>query len=363
MKNVITKIALFLCFFAISFFVVGCSPKENSGDTQEVRTLTVSNWKGYGSDLEYAVKPFEEANNCVVVHQYFDSTEGMLNLLRQGGVGEIDVVLSNIAYVGTGVGENLLDPIRTEELENYASLRKDMAEEESVKDSNGNIMGVPWSWGTTGLGYNPNLISEEIDSWASLWDPAYRGKVAFFDDHTTAILTGAMYTGAADPYEPDLEAVKAVLLDLKENSKVFWTSYDSFAKPYSAGEVLLGNLWSGAASQLNGTGETVTYVYPKEGTVAWVDYWCVVKDSPSEDLAYKWIDWMTSVEFQGKFSSDIEQQAPIPSNEDAVASLSPQARQALYLSDTIPETLVFQKGISVEKNQEWLDIWNEVKAD
>ena len=201
----------------------GTAAPQNSGTGEggAVRTLTVANWQGYGSDAEYAVQAFEEANNCKVVHQYFDSEEALLNMLRQGGLGQIDVVLPNMAYVAIGKRENLFQPIDVSRLENYSDLREDIRDVEDVKDADGNILGVPWTWGTTSLGYNPDAISDTVDSWGILWDPAYQNKIAFFDDHTTAVMIAATYAGE-DPYDPDLDVVKDTLLSLKANCKLFW---------------------------------------------------------------------------------------------------------------------------------------------
>ncbi len=350
-----TACLLLAALLFVSLF--GCGAKKED----EVRTLTVANWQGYGSDAEYAVKAFEEANNCKVVHQYFDSEEALLNMLRQGGQGKIDVVLPNMAYVAMGKRENLFQPIDTSRLTNYADLRADLCEVEDIKDGDGNVLGVPWTWGTTSLGYNPDAVSGTVDSWNVLWDPANKGKVAFFDDHTTAIMIGAVYAGE-DPYEPNLDKVKEALLALKDNCKLFWSSYDSFAKPYAAGEVTMGSVWSGAATQLNATGEKMTYVYPKEGTIAWVDFWCIPTGAPNEDLAYAWIDWMTSVEFQSQYSADLAAQPPIPSNNRVFDSMTDEVKAALYVDKGMPDKLVFQKEIPEDTNQAWLDLWNEIKA-
>lgn len=230
MKKLISLVLASLTLLSLA--ACGAGGESGGKKDDEIPTLTVANWQGYGSDAEYAVKAFEEANNCKVVHQYFDSEEALLNMLRQGGLGKIDVVLPNMAYMGIGKRENLFQPLDTSKLENYADLREDIRDVDDVKDADGNVLGVPWTWGTTSLGYNPDAIPGEVDSWSILWDPAYQNKIAFFDDHTTAVLIAAAYTGQ-DPYDPDLDVVKEALLALKDNCKLFWSSYDSLAKPYS----------------------------------------------------------------------------------------------------------------------------------
>ncbi|HHV42928.1 MAG TPA: spermidine/putrescine ABC transporter substrate-binding protein [Clostridiaceae bacterium] len=371
------KILTLLLVLALLLPLIGCKSGADTADTTqanegeqaeteaessgEKRTLTVANWQGYGSDAEYATKQFEEKYNCEVVHQYYDSEEALLNMLRTGGLGHIDVCLPNMAYIGIGKRENLFAPLDKSKLENFEDLREDIREVADVKDEDGNILGAAWTWGTTSLGYNPDAVSGEINSWSALWDPAYKGKVAFFDDHTTAILIAALYSGE-DPENPDLEKIKDALLELKENTRLFWSSYDSFAKPYVAGEVVMGSVWSGAATQLNATGEKIEYIYPEEGTIAWVDYWSIPVNAPNEDLAYAWINWMTSVEFQSTYAADLEAQPPIPANTKVYDVLSDEVKAALYIEE-MPEKLAFQKELPPEINEDWLDLWNEIKAN
>ena len=88
----------------------------------------------------------------------------------------------------------MLDTIDTSALENYNNLREDFRTIDEVKDENGNIIGVPWVWGTTSLFYNADVITDEITSWSALWDPQYAGKVAFENEYDAAIRTAAMYT-------------------------------------------------------------------------------------------------------------------------------------------------------------------------
>ena len=352
MKKTVSLLRVVLLLFVL---LAGCA---GGGE----RTLVVANWKGYGSDSEYAVEQFEKANNCKVVHQYYDSLEQMLTMIRQGGNGKIDVVLSNMAYTDTAKKEGLISAIDTSKLENYASLQESLKEVEDVVDEEGKVYGVPWMWGTTALGYNKEAVGKEIDSWSALWDEANQGKVTMFDDHITAVLVAAMYIGEEDPYNADLSKIEEALMALKKNCKLYWTSYDSFAKPYSAGEITMGPLWSGAATQLNATGVDVEYVYPKEGVVAWTDYWCMVEGTKNEDLAMKWIDWMSSEDFQKEYSSDLEGQPPVPANVKVQETLSDDVRKALYIDGDMPEKLYFQKAIPEETNQAWLDLWNKVKA-
>lgn len=352
---------------------VGCSKEaekpanENTGseasestDNGEVPVLTVLNWKGYGSDADYAAKVFEEKYNCKVEHVYFTSLEEMLTMLRTGGLGTIDVLLPNSNYLLQAVTEGLVQPIDTAKLENYNDLLENLRNFEDAIDADGKIYGVPWAWGTTSLGYNTNIIDEELTSWADLWDDKYAGKVAYFDDYNTAILTAALYLEEEDPYNPDLKKVEEALIDLKENTRTYWSSYDDFLKPFGAEEIVIGNMWVGLASTMVRGGDPVNYVYPKEGAVGWSDFWSIATDAPNYELALKWVDFMSGQEFQTAFVND--PYGACPSNTVVLDSLSEELRKALFIYPEAPTNLVMQASQDEETKQAWLEVWNNVKS-
>jgi spermidine/putrescine-binding protein len=192
-----------------------------------------------------------------------------------------------------------------------------------------------------------------------MWDTKYAGKIALFDDYNTEIMIAAMYLGE-DPYNPDLEKVKTVLQELKANTRTYWASYDDFIKPYTAGEIVMGNMWTGIASQLKSAGQPVAYVYPEEGTVGWTDFWAIAKDAPNYDLACKWVEFMTDTEFQTAFATDANAHCPV--NEAVLNSLTDEQKQILWIYPEAPTNIVLQAYQDDASRQAWLDLWNEVKA-
>src|SRR6266516_1669822 len=95
---------------------------SHTSSARDLPTLVVANWKAYGSDEPGAIKGFQAICGCKVVHQYFDSEQGLLNLLRTGGIGHIDVALPNLAYVQPAIQQELIQPIDTSRLSNYREL-------------------------------------------------------------------------------------------------------------------------------------------------------------------------------------------------------------------------------------------------
>ena len=185
---------------------------------------------------------------------------------------------------------------------------------------------MPWVQGATSLTVNPEEVKPAPDSWNILWDPANKGKVAFYDDPTTAVMTAALYLGE-DPQNPNLDKVRTALQEVKANTKLFWASANDWTKPYSTQTITMGNLWSGLAGTLKADGKPLEYIFPKEGTVRWGDTWALVKDAPNPELAYKWINFMTSKEYFTHWITKPgpNQQLAVPVNTGAVEALPKDA--------------------------------------
>jgi len=336
------------------------APAPPAGDKVPQQTLVVANWKGYGSDSSYGAKVFEEKYNCKVVHQYFTSLEEMVTMLKQGGLGKIDVILPNSQYMKVVMDQGLVQKVDVSQISSFNDLRPDLRDYADAMDADGNHYAMPWTWGTTSLGYNPKAYSEPITSWKALWDPANKGKVGIFDEYYSAILVAGLYSGQEDIYNPDLNEIKEALTALKNNTRTFWASYDDFLKPYMAQEITIGNMWAGTASQLLSAGEPVAYIYPEEGTIAWADYWAIVKDAPNYDLAVKWLDFMTAEEFQAAFATDENAHSPV--NEKVSAQLTDEQKKVLWLYPEGPAKIFMQKAEDPKQRSEWLEIWNEIKS-
>lgn len=327
-------------------------------------TLTVLTWKSYGADDPWAVKEFEKETGAKVKFVYMNSEDGMLQTLQQGGVGKIDVALPNLEYVLPGVSRGVFQPIDQSKVTTWGELSPQFTNLPSLR-SGGRLYGVPWVQGATSLAVNPDAVKPVPDSWSVLWNPANKGKVGYFDDPTTAVMTAALYLGE-NPQSPDLTKVKSALQKLKANTKVFWASADDWNKPYTSHAITMGNLWSGLAGTLQANGQPVDFIFPKEGTVRWGDNWAIVKDTPHLDLAYKWINFLTSKKYFVHWISQpgSNQQLAVPVNTTAVKALPANASDKLSAGRLLSYNgpAAFQAGIPLDKLQEWTQLWEEVKA-
>lgn len=357
------KLFALLLTAVMLFALAACG--STSADTETPTSgskpkLVVANWQSYATDADYGAAHFAELYDCEVEHYFLSSIPELLSVLENGGVGQIDVVCINPLYLQQYLNAGVLDTIDTTALENYNDLREDFRTIDEVKDADGNIIGVPWVWGTTSLFYNADVITEDITSWSALWDPQYAGKVTYENEYDAAIRTAAMYAGEP-PRDPDIDTVREALTGLKSNVKTFWTSHDDFIKAYTSGEVILGNVWGSIATELKNEGYNIKYVHPEEGTVGWCDYWCIVRDSANKDLAMKWIDYCTGEYFQDCMAT-AGAQAYSPVNTAVTDSLSEEMRSSLWLYPEAPANVNLALPLTDEQLSAWTSLWDEVKA-
>jgi len=332
-------------------------------ESGEIPTLVVANWKGYGADEEFGAPRFEELYNCKVEFVYFNSVEELYTMLQTGGIGNIDVALPSTVYTQTFRESGMLEPVDTSKVPCYGDLMEAYLNLPEATGEGGEVYALPWTWGTTSLGYNPEAVTEEVTTWDILYGDAHKGKIAFFDDYVTALMTSAIHTGQnpSDPDNLDLQVIKEDLLALKENVCTYWASYDDYLNPYTSGEVVIGNMWAGTATQLKNSGTPCNYIYPVEGTVGYVDMWCIIKDTDCYDLACKWLDFMCGEEFQYNFAT-VEGNAHNTVNNKVYEKLTDEQKAALWALE-IPSKVYMQPVLTPEQQNDWLEVWNEVKAN
>jgi spermidine/putrescine-binding protein len=324
------------------------------------KTLVVATWKGYGADLPWAVNEFQKRTGAKVVFQYFNSEQQLLQLLQTGGVGKVDVALPNLQFAQPAFERGLLEPIDTSRLRNYAQIYPKLRDQAALRKGS-DVYAVPWVWGYNDLYYDAKAVGRPIDSWSALWDPRFHGKVGWVDDATASVLIAAMYLGE-DPYNPDLDKVRDALVELKRNVRVMYAAGDGLSKAVLSRSVSLGQGFASSTGSLIAEGQSITSVAPKEGAVGWQDNWAIVKDAPHSDLAYKWLDFMTSAEFLEHWAEDVDAGSPAPANEEAVKGLK---KRTVVRTQSYPDRLddlVMQKPMPQDQLSSWLSLWDEVKA-
>jgi spermidine/putrescine transport system substrate-binding protein len=326
-----------------------------AANAAEIRVL---NWQGYGTDEAFAVEAFTKKTGHTVVHDYFTSEQEMLTKLRTNP-GAYDVVLINSAFTVQAKDEALIAKIDTSDMPNVKDLTPNMAQNTDLVPG-GDVFGVAWTWGVTGLAFNKNSVKPAPDSLNAMWDPQFKGKVSIRDDGVEAVQFAALATGQNMNDVKDMEAVKDKLKALMPQIKTFWSSENDWNQFFSAGDFSVSTFWSGSAGRSASKGLPVQFVVPKEGAVGWLDGLSIPAASKNPEAARAFINWMIDPDFYVAWAT---KGAPSSANAKANAALPETDFNKLALSDpAVVARVQFMRPISEETRKIYLELWQDVKT-
>ena len=141
-----------------------------AADTREVR---VFNWSDYIDESTLAA--FTKETGIEVRYNVFDSNETLETRLLAGRSG-FDVVVPSGNFLQRQIKAGVFRKLDKSKLPNLSNAWPFVTEKLAVYDP-GNEYGVNYMWGTTGLGYNVEMVrqrlgEEPVDSWSIVFDPA-----------------------------------------------------------------------------------------------------------------------------------------------------------------------------------------------
>jgi len=296
--------------------VVACGGGDDNGSstTSNLPTsigrgegqLNLIAWEGY-TEPEW-VKPFEEQTGCKVNAKYAGSSDEMVTLMRQGGGSQYDMVSAS--------GDASLRLIRGGDVApvNVALVPgwQDFIPELKSPPHNtvdGKHYGVSLQWGPNTLLYNTRDVTTTPDSWSTIYDARYKGKVTV-PDNPIQIADAALYLSRTrpeldirDPYaltEDQLDAAVALLKDQRPLIKKYWALASDEIDLFKNGDAVVGASWPYQTITLQDSGAPVKDLIPREGATGWADTWMLSSNARHPNCAYAWMKWISTPRVQAQ---------------------------------------------------------------
>lgn len=273
-----------------SGILTSCSRKEESG-----KQLNILNWADYLHPG--AIPEFERRHGCKVIYDTFASNEALLAKLQAGG-NKYDIIVPSSYMVKQLIKLETLSKLDHSRLRGLDHMMARFRQ--SVFDP-GLEHCVPYTWGTTGIGFNLRRFTEcgavsdpnnpEL-SWDVFWDRRFSQRMTLLDDGREAI--GMALKKSGHSYNTKDEATIGGARDLLIAQKPLIMCYtsDQVIVELASGNSYLSQVFSGDAYQARRDNADVSYVIPKEGASIWTDNFCIPASAPHVDLAYEWINYM-----------------------------------------------------------------------
>jgi putrescine transport system substrate-binding protein len=217
--------------------------------------VNIYTWSAYLP--EQALQRFKDETGIAVKYDIFDSAEALDSKLLTGASG-YDVVFPAASGLARAIKAGAVQPIERDKLANFANLDPEMLAKLASADP-GNQYGVPYTWGTVGLGINKQALAKRIpdaplNSLDLLFKPEYASKlkdcgIAMLDSPQEVISVALNYLGYK-PYSTDaaeLKQVQQLLAALQPNIR--YVASGRHINDLAKGEVCLALTYNGDAAR------------------------------------------------------------------------------------------------------------------
>jgi putative spermidine/putrescine transport system substrate-binding protein len=251
-------------------------------------------WDGY-ADAEW-VAAFEEQTGYKVEVSYIQNSDEQIARMKASGGKDFDLVAVDGTSIKTFADQGLVQALDLSRITAYGNLLPEF-QDTPIGFFDGKRYGVPFAWGSLGIVYDKKTFPEGVESWAVLWDPAYKGRVISQDNSNDNITLGAIAIGLDDPYavsDEDYPKVQQKLIDLRGNLLTYYGSIDEGHTVWKENDVVLSySMGEDNYRRLAKEGYEVGYAIPDEGAPGWLDSLSISAGAANIDAAYAWINFVT----------------------------------------------------------------------
>ena len=336
-------------------------------------TVRVYNWSDYVG--ETTLEDFQKATGITPVYDVFDSNETLEGKLLAGHTG-YDVVVPSSNFLAKQIKAGAFQKLDKSQLPNWQNLDPALLKQLEKSDP-GNQYGVPYLWGTNGIGYNVDKVkaalgTDKLDSWAILFEPENLKKlskcgVSFMDSPDEVYPAVLQYLGV-DPNSTnpdDYKKAEAQLLKVRPYITYFHSS--KYISDLANGNICVAFGYSGDVFQARSRAEeakkgvNIGYAIPKEGANLWFDLLAIPKDAKNVKEAHAFINYLLQPEVIAKVSDYVGYANP---NPKAGELMSAELRQdeTVYPPQAVMDKLYVMKELPPQLLRLETRSWTRVKS-
>lgn len=316
-------------------------------------TLRVSTWGGVTQDsIKAYVQPeFEKQTGASIVYDIGGQGARFNKLLAQRVNPPADIFFSTDETVVAGYKAGILTPARRANIQNLVHL-EDWSQTVKNFNTETTVPGIPYTLIAYALAYNPENVKEKPTSWADMWRPGFRGKLAFVSPlHSQMpafVITASELAGGS---VNNVNAGFKKLAELKPAKlTVFWTDWASLDK---TGDVTLATEFDYYLETMKNDKYPIEYVIPKEKGFASLEYASIVKGTQNQEIAEVFLNLLIDPKIQAAFAVNTYQG---PVNKTVKLT---DAQMARCSCGARPHQLrFFDPALFVEKRPLWTERMN-----
>ena len=274
-------------------FLAACGSKP--GPSAPVsNALRISNWPFYMVD-GFIADFQNKAGITVDYKEDFNDNEEWFakvkeSLSRKQDIG-CDLVVPTSFMVGRLHSLGWLNNFNAANIPNLKNMRPDLL---NASVDPGRKFSAPYMSGLVGLAYNRAVTGRDIKTIEDLWDRAFKGKITLFSDAQDG-LGMIMLSQGNSPENPTTETVrKAVDLvkEQKDKGQVRKFTGNDYTNDLAAGNIIVGQAYSGDVVQLQADNPDLQFVVPQTGGTTFIDTIVIPYTTQHQDWAETWINYV-----------------------------------------------------------------------
>jgi putrescine transport system substrate-binding protein len=280
--------------------------------------LNVYNWSDYIA--KDTIPTFEKETGIKVKYDNYDSDDTLQAKLLAGSSG-YDIVVPTSNYMAKQIEAGVYQKLDKSKIPNLANLDPTLMKMIAEADP-GNQYGVPWAYGTDGIGYNVQAIKKAlgdnapVDSWALVLDPANASKlkgcgISILDQAVDVFASTLQYMHR-DPNSTNPGDYQAAF-DVLKKVRPYITQFNSsgYINDLANNDVCVALGWSGDVGIASRRAAEAKRSYDikfsnvKEGGLLWFDVMVVPKDAPHPEAAMKWINYISEPKTNAAITNEV----------------------------------------------------------
>ncbi|WP_207481538.1 polyamine ABC transporter substrate-binding protein [Arenibaculum pallidiluteum] len=291
------------------------------------KQVNIYNWNDYIG--ETTLEDFNKATGITAKYDVYSDLETLEQKLLAGRSGYDIIVPTLEPTLSRLIKAGAVQKLDKSKIPNLKNLDPELMKQLAKSDAN-NDYGVPYQGGTIGLGINAEKIKAvapdaPLDSFALIFDPKWAAQVSkcgmtILDSATDTIPTALNYLGLSPTSEKaeDLKKVEEMLLKVRPHVKNFTTG--TVINDLAAGDSCVALAYSGDVKQAQAraeeakSGQTISYVMPKEGVQIWYDMMAIPKGAPNLAAAHEFINFVLQPEVMAGITNYVSYGNAVPAS-------------------------------------------------
>ncbi|MXN74113.1 extracellular solute-binding protein [Burkholderia sp. 4701] len=354
---------------AAAAFTSVASPPAHAADE-----LNVYNWSDYIAPD--TIPNFQKQTGIHVKYDNYDSDDTLQAKLLAGSSG-YDIVVPTSNYMAKQIQAGVYQKLDKSKIPNLANL--DPVLMKMIADADpGNQYGVPWAYGTDGIGYNAQAVKKAlgdkapVDSWALVFDPANMEKlkscgVSFLDQAVDVFAATLQYMGR-NPNSTNPADYQAAF-DVLKKVRPYITQFNSsgYINDLANNDVCVVLGWSGdvgIAHRRSAEAKRsydIKFANPKEGGLLWFDVMVIPKDAPHPENAMKWINYVSDPKVNAAITNTVFYPT---ANKAAHPFVTPAVAQdpTVYPPEDVLKKMVLMKPMPADILRLENRLWAQLKT-